>query len=92
MLVIYGSHILLHHWYKLFTSDLVCNILRGIVTIYAVIQGRKIYMPEHHNHMEAMKSSATGYIQYDFTIHGRHKKLSYIDILPFVFKSISPKL
>ena len=62
------------------------------MTIYAVIQGRKIYMPEHHNHMEAMKSSATGYIQYDFTIHGRHKKLSYIDILPFVFKSISPKL
>ena len=42
--------------------------------------------------MEAMRSSATGYIQYDFTLHGRHKKLSYIDILPFVFKSISPKL
>ena len=53
------------------------------MTIYAVIQGRKIYMPEHHNHMEAMRSSATGYIQYDFTLHGRNKKLSHIHIYGF---------
>ena len=53
------------------------------MTIYAVIQGRKIYMPEHHNHMEAMRSSATGYIQYDFTLHGRNKKLSHTHIYGF---------
>ena len=56
------------------------------MTIYAVIQGRKIYMPEHHNHMEAMRRSATGYIQYDFTLHGRNKKQGYIHILLFVIR------
>ena len=53
------------------------------MTIYAVIQGRKIYMPEHHNHMEAMRSSATGYIQYDFTLHGRNKKLRLYPYIAF---------
>lgn len=35
--------------------------------------------------MEAMRSSATGYIQYDLTLHGRNKKLSYIHILFFLY-------